>query len=837
MGLFSTEKQVSVASVVYNLAGPPSHRTKYLKTALMSAVFNPTKAGIGESVTKSLLNGPGINLRSFGRWARNSGYTTLAGQTNGTFTLPINIDQDALAPLLPHDLGQVVSLQTSTIGVADFTYWAHRYMVANHPTLVDTDYTVALNTDTNTVTITFAGGGGTESFVASDYDVGAMYLYATYNRVTGYTEGSVVTGSTIELDSGGDLPDILGWTVDTSYAADDGMYDVYVREIYQGWVDSANGTATLREWMIQFSPDDGLDPPYSYRIDTQLLIHQSWFPLEVFIYKEGSGIPALDAFFASSSDAGGFLPYIPIRIDNAFISGSYHGDLFPEAKKALRKSVHGNLTDLITKVGENPNLADIDYAYVVFGVSLNAAENDSKRYLYEFFQEIMLGQDLSGASFLSWQTAHNAAVAAQATWQAWAAAQSIETDPLYNTAMPPEPVYPPPPHFEVRIRSGGRPSINYDMIISWNSIAEFTGSGLLKPDAKAGDLWWEVVPREIIAVNVSSTTEGGSPLTFENEYGLSHVKLHWQTSATTWRTLEFWGLTHQNLIYRGSSVIIYADDAVNDEDESGFIIPLHEAVLRSMPLRRSTQISLSCAYLVFNCYKVVKSKWYESTWFKIVLMVAMVIIAAATGYIDPNSAGLLGANSAVGASMGLTGAAAAMAGAVANAMVASMIIQIIGLAATSVAGAKWGAIISTVLTVAMMTVQISGGATPGSTEISTTFSTLLEAPNLIKLTLSIGNVIKEITNEGTQDILRKTQSLINDYTAKSKEVQSLMEILEGGADVMNPLELTDYAAPNIGEPVDTFFSRTLMTGSDIAELSQSLISDFSEITLRSEPTI
>ena len=58
MGLFSTEKQVFVDSVVYNLAGPPDQRPNYLKNALMSAVMSPSNPSVGESITRALLKGP-----------------------------------------------------------------------------------------------------------------------------------------------------------------------------------------------------------------------------------------------------------------------------------------------------------------------------------------------------------------------------------------------------------------------------------------------------------------------------------------------------------------------------------------------------------------------------------------------------------------------------------------------------------------------------------------------------------------------------------------------------------------------------------------------------------
>ena len=90
------------------------------------------------------------------------------------------------------------------------------------------------------------------------------------------------------------------------------------------------------------------------------------------------------------------------------------------------------------------------------------------------------------------------------------------------------------------------------------------------------------------------------------------------------------GLKHKNTIYKGKGVSISSKDAMNDNDESGFVIPLHEEVFREMSLVNATQSSFANSYLLINCYEVVKQKWYQTGAFKIVLIIVVIIISVFT---------------------------------------------------------------------------------------------------------------------------------------------------------------------------------------------------------------
>jgi hypothetical protein len=739
MGFFSGSKTISVSSVVYNLAGDEDKRPNYLKTAVSSGILTPERT-MGETLTTAYLKGPGIVLRNFERWGRSSGYTAAVGQLASSLFFTANIDYTTLAPLMPHSGGETVGIQSTDLGVPDYSYWVDRYMLIHHPDLLDTDFTTDFNPTTKLVTITLVGGA-VETFTASDYYLGNNYLYVRY----------------------------------------------------------------------------------------ALQVAGVWGNPKVFIYQQGSGNTSLDAFFTASTDAGSFFPYIPVRVDNAFVSGSYLSDVYPLAKKALKKSINGDFDELVAKIQTNPSLADIDFAFVVFGVSLNVKENACRRYIYEFFQEIMLGQDLGATDFHAWKVGYLAAVAEDTTWKTWGEAQADPMNPLYGTPEPPRPVYTAPPQYVVQVLSA-RADVPYHIALLWSGIEETVGSGLKTVDAKAGDLWFDIAGTDDITESAYLTENGTVDYTGST---IDHIKLNWQVDADTWRTLDIYGLVHRNLVYGGKTVDTTSIQALQSVNESGFIVPLHEGVYRRIPLTHSTQMSTACCFVVFNCYKVVETRWYQTGFFQILIVIILIVIAVVVTVLTGGAAtpGILGTAGAVGSAMGFAGTAAIIAGAIANAIAAMVLVQIITRVSTAILGDKIGTIVGTIASV--IAVNVSTSIMSGIS-LTTSFSNLLTAENLLKATAAIGDFVATMEKSNVQDTLQKTQDVVTDYTKQSEDIQEKFDALIGSSGQLEGLTVLNSSLNSVIETADSFLGRTLMTGSDIAGLSLDMLSNFADITLKTD---
>jgi hypothetical protein len=246
-----------------------------------------------------------------------------------------------------------------------------------------------------------------------------------------------------------------------------------------------------------------------------------------------------------------------------------------------------------------------------------------------------------------------------------------------------------------------------------------------------------------------------------------------------------------------------------------------------MSLVDSNQMCTACTFIVFNCYKVVKKKWYQTGIFKIFVFVAIIAITVATG--GAAAPGLLGAAGSVGASLGLTGLMAVIAGAVINALAAMIVMQIVGQLSTMVFGDKLGAIIGTVVT--LVTMQFGSNLLNGSS-IASSWGNMMQAENLLKLTMAIGDGISAYVQASAAGIITKTQELIENYEQKSEEISELFA-KNIGYDMgsLDPMNLTNSVFGNPMEPPFQFITRTLLTGSDIADMSLNMLSNFSDLTV------
>jgi hypothetical protein len=829
MGLFSGKKKVLVSSVAYNLAGGEDDRADFLKTATISAVLG-NKPSIPDAVTNAYRSGPGSRLKNFARWARSSGYSDDIGLATGSIISGDSIDTTVLAGELPHTVGTTVVIQTAVIDRGDYSYWVEQHILNTVPDQINTGYLADFNEATSTITITYEDTS-TEDIVPTGFDPLASYLFASYSEATTEVDEPVVTGSTTTLGMGDPWPSTAGWTYDTAASTPD--HDVYTK------VEMISGTGDgifIRTSTMYF---DTVLTVRSWRIDTQDTSVRTFSDPMIFIYQQNTGNAVLDAMWAVPDSGGDFLPVIPIRLNNQFVSDLYPTTIYPQSKRAVRRALGSLRYDTLEeKVADNPSLADIDYAYAVFGVSLNVKENASRKYIYKFFEMILEDPTRGGlAVYEDWKDQFELAKASWEDWSTWR--QNVDTSGLWSVG--PEPMtlpYPPMPFGSIEVTTDHNLVINYNIRVSWNTLVEETGSGILDGAYGAGDLWF-----------TQGTTEEFEPVywVLDPSTGLyaqqvtdtltsESVTLNWQVSATSWKRLVIGGLKHRNLIYGGKSVDTLAVEALDDTDESGFIIPLHEDVYKALPIKDQTQMATACCFLVFNCYQVVKTRWYQTGFFKLLLVIAVIAITYFTGGFGASSVGLLGANAAVGAMLGVAAGtvAATVVGAIANAVAAMVLTAILQKGATALFGDKLGAIIGTIASIVAL--QVGTGLMNG-TSFSSSFGSLMRVDNILKLTLAAGDGIAGYLQGQAAETMAKTAEVNQDYATRAKEIEQAFSELTGGVNLFNPLQLVDAPSrPNgsLGEPLDTFLQRTLMVGSDVADMTFSMLSNFTDITLSTD---
>ena len=885
MGIFSEKVSASVASVSYNMGGPEEDRPEFLKAVVLGNMLSRGNATMGETIVNNYLNGPVMKLRSFYRWAETN-YASV-GIPRDAFYSTRELSQTAVLNAITDLLGSTVKIDWVEMALADPTYWGMKWMAQNMPNERG-EWRANYNTGAEYGTITFADGiTPTATFPVEGYVYGERYIYASYVEASGNSTGPLVTGEIDVLDPLDPFPSTAEWlfsassttplskqlitTTITTKTYSDGRspvvttneliaqasYEryigVYTRTVYNGVVDGirtstkeymtlsqdrvlgSNVTNTSSSEVIEGVTvttavqvtEETLTLQKTVRVDTQTVTLSMWSSPKIFIYRSGSGNAALDELFVGYEKGDGYFPLIPIRLKNNFVSESYEPTLYEESKKAYKKAFNSDFDELITKINENPDIDDIDYAYVVFGANLNTKNVAARQYIYEYFHRLMLQAPGSlNTDMQNWVTnVYEPFEATTDTYVEWSELQGDIGEGSPTTEYVPEPEYPTfqaPPITELRVKTDNS-VLNFDMQIDWDSIREIKGTGLGKPEAKAGDIWFTGVANDPYT---HAPPRGIEPTPSEvTLYKNQVLTMWWQLTDTTWKKLEITGLVNRNYIWNNKAVITWGIEALLDEEESSFIVPLHEDVFRKLPIKVATEMSSSAAHILFNVYVITKQHWYQRGIFKVLMFVAAVVITV----INP-PAGLAAFATALGVNVII---AAAILVAI-NMVVAMILMRIIVGVSVAIFGEKVGQIVANVayLVMAMFTLDFSN---TGSAIIS--WSKLLDPVNLIAMTNAVGNGIIGLLNTEAQEYVQKTQDMMERYDSQMEDLaQKYKDVLGDGISYIDPMGLTETSY-GWYETRETFLSRTLLTGSDIAELSHKLLNNFPEITLRLDKPI
>ena len=897
MGLFSSKTIINVASSVYNLAGDEKDRPIFLQSLIVRNVLSGTKRSLGDTITTGYLNGPGIKFRTFFRWAVDN--YDLIGMPTGHMYAGDVINTQTVADAIPTAANESIWVQEARLGESEYEFWAEQWMMRNHPDQLALAWEADFDDDTRTVIIKLPDESE-HTFVANDFIQGDKYIFAYYTRAIYNSGEPVEEGIPVPLVPGDPFPDITGYglvsddetirnetlttVVETVVSYSDSTPDetttdtdseivtatrrvrVYDKETYLGNAVDEDAKLIRRDVLNLIedqvvltrvtvvshdedigggvtktttvtTTEDFLEENNEYREDTQEKYAVKWEPLDLYIYRIGTGIAALDDLVEEVADYGQFFPMIPFRLNNEFLSEIVGlEDEYALAKKAFRKGTDGGKYSKIeAELADNEDIGDMDYIYVAYGVPLNVIDKSARRYIFEFFKRLQ-GDQIGGANSASdFANAMQAYRDAYYVWLEWRNLNNGGGNEGLNFTLEPEPVVPPKPTLpqnEIKIQNLGDDeslNINYDIRITWNFITEGEGNGLGKLGAKKNDIWFEYLGETIIE-DPTYTGEGSydvgnwKGVISDNTMRYDTIRIWWQDENDHFKYIDIAGLVHRNFIYGGKSVKITAKEALEDSEESGFLVPLHYATFRAMRLVDSTQMSTACVFLVINCYVKKKKKWYQSGFFAVIFVIVVAVVSVVlTG---GAGAGLLGSHFSVGSTLGLTGMSAAIAGSIANALAALVLTTMVTKLTENmgVFGAIIGAILGIVLTGAIQNFTSGGG-------FFFDFSQLMRADNILKLLDAGGRGYAAYVQSSIEDMQQDLIKYQEDANNELKRIrEQFFEQFGYGGGQIDPMMFVGDNSPVIAESRDTFLARTLMTGSDVAQMSHDLLYDYVELT-------
>lgn len=917
---------ITVSSTVYNLAGDEVDRIHYLRSLVTRNILSGTKESLGDSLRRGYLEGPGIKMRSFYRWADNPDNFGSIGMPSGKMEIQGSVNADTVAAHISVPPGDSVWVQQAQVGNADLKYWAQRWIFENRPEDANGPWVADFDRETMVMTITFDPDDplnpeneawvptDIQQLVLTDFDANARYIVAYYVIVEANKFGPYEEGTPVILAAGESFPSTAGWNTDSLWSGPGPVLERHTRELEEIVVSYSDGRPTetynttgawstttspgvtetnnwysrktntssgntisfLNEYMntketsvitSEFSSSSTTttdtqsweDPPgsgtmvtmttttttttevwqdvaeleRSYQIDSQTEIAKRYSDTKVMIYQIGSGNAALDASIAEGADYKEFFPVIPVRIENKFLSPSQWPTQYAQAKKAYKKAVDGSYDELIENLSENKNLKEMDYVFVTFGVALNVLDNKCRRYIYTFFEKLMETQSFDFTDYQSWKTYTEEQQAIADVWNAWKASQQDDgTDGggggSTNEPEPPRPVFIPLKTNQLNVRGQGGLGQHYDMRIAYTYVLYGSGTGLGKAGARRGDCWIVNAGSESFAGGNFFGGVGGS-------YGSGSttnekIRIYWQTHDNAYSFLEVLGLIHRNYVYQGHVVTTRAHEALADSEESGFIIPLHYDTWRSVSLVDASQMATASAFLVVNAYQVQvlpkkKRRWWQ-VFLIIIIAIVSVVLTGGAGF------GLLGSHLALGTSLGLSGMSAAIVGSIINAMAALVVATVLEKVTEGMGGI--GRILGAILMIvvgAISSAMASGGLA------SLNWGQLVNVENLIKLTDAVlGGIMGDRIDKLNKDTMNIHQQMLDygEYVKResAKIQQAFLEKFGYGSAGMDPMMFVDSTNHMINESRDTFLTRTLLTGSDIADMSHELLNGFAELTLQ-----
>lgn len=882
MGLFSGKKRVKVQSTILNLAGDIGNRPNFLKTIIFDQTMHKPHNSYSQALTTSYINGQGIKLRRVVPYSNRVGYTALTGQNKARISTVGSIDVSQLSSVLSFRLQKEVAVIEAEIDSAYIVMWADQWLMLNHPSLANSEYDADFNVITKEIDITFIATGHKFSFLPTNYVSSGEYLYVTYrDREAGVSEPLVIYGPVEEVPS---LPSMVDWTVvsentvnsvfswvkrttvsrdytDGSYQKDDVIaedieethptthqhynktvaitggsitYDAYhdtTFKLVPTTVTTEVTTADYKETTVVDSFE--LVPAFYTNVDAVNTTMEGRGPTRIFIYRKGGGDAQLDAFFLSSTDGGDYLPFVPLKTDLdpgdspeiIYIDKNTMPDLYDANVKLMRKvsGKSSNYDDMLAKLKESNGAKDINYAYVMFGVSINTPDTSAMVYLFKFFRN-MMGSGTGDPAYISFKAAWDTAEQSVKDWNAWYMAQSDPTSPMFGLVEPGVLPYPSAPTKTVSIVSNNKFNLNYK--ISWNGLKLTKGTGKAKPKIKthygamekgaASTLNQTGLMGNKVYSNVITSVTG-----FSNPAG-GEIIIYYQVDDNNWEAIHVYGLTSSNIIHDGKGTYTEAVVELDKTDESALIIPLNNAIFRSMPLVAATQMTTGCMYMIINTYQEWEKKYYQTDWFKVIIIVIVVVLSVFSGGAAAPLAGTVGGTAAT--AIGLTGLASIIFATVVNAIAGLVISRILTAAATAIFGEQIGLIVGAIASMVAMN-AMSSFAAGQQFNVMDAFN----PDSLMKLTTTVAKDFGEMYAKDTAKIMAESATMMEQYKKESDKLTQAYDSEFGNRAVFDPLKFLESSEQLYFENSDAFLQRTLMTGSDIAELSIGSISMMADI--------
>ena len=787
MGLFSGKTTIQVSSVTYNMAGDVDGRQNFLRNTLTYLVA--ADESIGERLPRMYLNSLGVKLK---RAYKHAALMPQGLPTSSMQLWEYNQLEEAVQDILDDEFGpNTYKVEDAYISEGGRSATIERYL----------NDVYGWDSVTGLMTNPPAGFASNADVIwkapppprykQNAYEDGIENI--SFNYVIEFRHAAENNDPDLTLEVG--LATISAYTVTqlvalvskntistrsdltTSRAFADGDVTGTTTNTTTNTVGSQVTTTVT----TTFVTTDGTTTTTRIRIvDTTNGIRESKS------YDLGTGQwPTLDTLWTSRSDIEQtFFPSIPFRLDNKDTLADNQSETQSYKDTVKLCSLMGlDAIQIRDQINDNDSIKDIDYAFLQPGVNMNTESQAEMAYLFEF-----------------WDLCRQRSTNTQAKHEEWTSIiAAVRSKPATNSLVIQDP----------QSKDGA-----YKITIEWDYINRTTVAGMINPEADVGD--YDIIRGSTVTHELGAT---------ENRWQVDStvVSIRKQISLTHYEQISISGAVHKNDVYQGKVVETLAKDSRADPKKNeGFLIPLHMGIFSSMSLVNRTQLAQECMYLIFNCYVKVKQKWYQTGIFKVILAIILIIITVVTwGAATPATTAIWGA-----ATLATTiGISIALANLIMSFVIGYLISYLLGKwknGFISVFGKKWAGVIMVVVQI-VATAFTGGGAS-------------LSSANWLQTAVQIINVASQLFTAYAKGVMAVNADRFEEWMKKAEEDKKLLNKLSSDFFGDNDLVSIDYLLQlqkTLREDTPTvFLSRTLMTGSDVVDITLGQISEMAEMNLQ-----
>ena len=468
--------------------------------------------------------------------------------------------------------------------------------------------------------------------------------------------------------------------------------------------------------------------------------------------------------------------------------------------KGYARRLGVDLVGLTKAIKENPDENQIDYVFVQPGTIISSPNQCAMEYHFNYFNRLRLSMPDNKPAFDAW----------------FAKVGLLLSKDEANRC----------PSQSIRIRDPDDENNCVNMEIAWRYMTYEVKSGAL------------VKPYEMEASRADS---GIQEVLFRSgrasksvQYDFTKLFIRKQLTIDTYAELMICGLWHENYVYKGKSVKSGVWDAFNDPDGdfgTGFIIPLEIEVYMTLSGREQLQLAQEALHVIFNSYKVVKEKWYETGIFQVfMVIIAVVVVVVSWGTLSGVVSGVYGA---VSGALGGVIASATILAAVAAVITALIVVgtivtvQLVAKEAGEWAAEQWGPVWGAIVSIAV-TIALTWGIGMGLESINIAMAPMTLVQQVVMISSYALSALSTYTQLSMEELAAEKAKWDSGADARESQQQQLEKLWEENFPEMS-LPAQYWFQPV--EKMDDWLQRTLSSGDTLVTRLTAPIEYLSEMTL------